>query len=383
MKLEANKILLFIIITSLVIKFALLSYVVIKAPSAKFMPDTRTYTEPGMNLIEKGVFATFDNWNNIQYEINRTPGYPVFIAFLRKVLRFSFDSIIFVQILLITFAGYIIYKAAYELDRNIALLAAFIFLFDLPVTISSLMLLTEALYTVFIACFMYFFLKYLRDKKISILIFSALMLAIATYVKPTSYYLGICLAGGVIYAFFRVNKKIAIRHGLILLLVFYSCLGIWHYRNYIVTGSGDFTIIDDRDLQHMGLTHNYARYKVSKNIEMDPFLYYINHTARSIMQFLALPGTLKYLGSKPLKVASKIYAYPWMIFWLIGLFFARYDKLPYRYLLFTILYFMVVSVVVIGLCVGSRFRVPVMPLISILSASGWVRIVGFMIKSGG
>ena len=93
------------------------------------------------------------------------------------------------------------------------------------------MLLTEALYTVFMAAFMYFFLKYLKEYRISALLYSVLILAIATYIKPVSYYLGICLAAGVIYVLFRKNLKKAIAHALILLFVFYSLLGVWHYRN--------------------------------------------------------------------------------------------------------------------------------------------------------
>lgn len=374
-KLYNNKILLLIIISmALASKLALFSYAAIKAPSAKFMPDTPTYVEPGINLIEKGAFAVFSDSGEIRYEIKRTPGYPIFVAILNKVLRLSFDSIIIVQILLITLAGYIVYKAAYELDENTALLACFIFLFDQPTTISALMLLTEALYTVFIAFFLYLFLKYLRENKISSLISSTLMLVIATYVKPTSYYLGLCLAGGVIYAFFRLDIKKAVVHAVILLLIFYSSLGLWQYRNYARTGNADFTVIDDIDLRHMGLINKYERDGGLERIRMGPFMYYFSHTTRSVIQFFTIPGTLKYLESKGIKAASKIYGYPWMVFWLIGLFFAKYDKLPYRFLLLVVLYFALASVIVTGLCVGSRFRVPVMPLISILSASGWVRI---------
>lgn len=374
-KLTPNKILILVIIASFTLKLALFGYAAIKVPSAKFMPDTYTYTEPGINLIEKGVFATFDDSGEIRYEINRTPGYPIFIAILNKVLKLSYDSIIIVQIFLITLAGFIVYKAAYELDRNIALLAALIFLFDQPTTIATLMLLTEALYTVFMAFFMYLFLKYLRGYKIHSLISSALILAIATYIKPTSYYLGICLAVGIVYVLLRINIKKAIVHVLTLLLVFYSVLGLWHCRNYVRTGRADFTVIDNRNFNQYALTHKYARYKVSKKIEMDPLPYYVNHTVRSFIQYFTIPGTFKYFKSRGLKVASKIYGYPWMVFWLVGVFFARYDKLPYRFLLLTALYFALVSVVIVSLCVGSRFRVPIMPLISILSASGWVRIV--------
>ncbi len=356
------------------VKIALFSYAAINIPSMKFMPDTPTYIEPGINLVEKGVFATFDDNGKIQYVIHRTPGYPIFIGLLRKIFKLSFDYIVVVQILLITLAGYIIYKAAFDLDRNIALLAAFIFLFDLPVTLSALMLLTEALYTVFIALFIFFFLKYLKGHKIGLLVLSILMLVIATYIRPISYYLGICLAGGVIYFFYRIDIKKAIAHALIILMIFYSFLGLWHYRNYVRTGDGNFTVVDDEGLYRIGLLRKYAKEDDPENVKTGPFLYYTGRTVSSFIQFFTLPGTLKYFRSQPIKMASKIYGYLWMVFWLIGIFFARYDKLPFRFLLLIVLYFAMVSIVVVGLAVGSRFRAPVMPLLSILSANGWMRI---------
>ncbi len=372
-----QKILLLVIISSLAVKFALCGFAAINAPSAKLMPDTSTYIEPGINLVEKGVFATFNNKGNIRYEINRTPGYPLFIAALNRWFGLSFNAIVVIQILLITLAGYIVYKTASGVEENTALLAVFIFVFDQPTTISTLMLLTEALYAVFMAVFIYYFLRYLREKGIGMLMLSAVTLVIATYIRPVSYYLGVCIAFGIFFAFFRPNAKKAIAHGLIFFMVFYSLIGLWQYRNYIRTGNNDFTIIDNQDLSHMGLLHKYKRDGGFEALRMSPAAYYANRSFRSALEFFTLPGTLKYLKWRPLRVASKIYGYPWMVFWLTGLFFAAYKRLEYRFLLLTVLYFMAVSVFVVGLCIGSRFRVPVMPLLSILSASGWMRIIAY------
>lgn len=370
-----QRILLLIIISSLLIKLALFSYAAINVPSAKFMPDTPSYIEPGVNLVEKGVFATIDDAGNILYENNRTPGYPLFLAVLNRVFGLSFNFIILIQILLITLTGFIVYKTAYELDKNIALLASFIFLFDQPTTISSLMLLTAALYTVFMAGFIYLFLKYLRERKIGTLTLSALILAAATYIRPTSYYLGICLACGILYAFLRIDIKKGIIHALIMLLIFYSILGLWHYRNYVRVENPDFTIIDNLDLNHMGLLHKYHRDGGFRGTGQQPFYYYVNRSVRSTIEFFTLPGTLKYLKSRPIRVVSKIYGYSWMVFWIIGLAFSGFGRLEYRFLLLTILYFMLAAVIITGLCISSRLRVPAMPLISILSAVGWVKIV--------
>src|SRR3989338_3374546 len=66
-----NRNIILIIGLSSAIRLALFGYAAISVPSAKFMPDTPTYLEPGINLIEKGVFATFDDNGQIRYEINR------------------------------------------------------------------------------------------------------------------------------------------------------------------------------------------------------------------------------------------------------------------------------------------------------------------------
>lgn len=367
-----NKILILIMAASLAIKFAIFGYGIISMPSYKFMPDTPTYIEPGANLVERGMFATFANDGTIKYEVIRTPGYPLFLGFLNKSMGLSFDWVIAIQLLLVTFAGYVVYKAAYELDKKIALLAAFIFLFDLPVTMTSLLLLSESLYTVFIAIFMYLFLRYLKTRNVYILISSAALLVCGTYIRPISYYLGLCIAGGIFFSLIAADFKKAIAHCLIFLMIFYGLTGIWSYRNYIRTGTAEFSPIGKMDLQSMGLTHKYAREIQSKNIKTIPALYYADQAVECINIFFTRPGTLKYLRSVPIKALSKVFGYPWVVFWIAGLFFARYNKVTHLFLLFTILYFMAVSVVGVGLCVGSRFRAPVMPLIAILSASGWM-----------
>jgi len=373
-----KKILILIISASLVIKLALFAYAAVNAPDAKFMPDTKTYLEPGKNLIEKGSFATFDGSGNIIYERSRTPGYPIFLAFLKYVLKLPFNAIILVQILLITLAGYIVYKAAHKLDGNIALLAAFIFLFDQPTTISALMLLSEALCTVFTALFMYFFLKYLRDRGLGRLVVSALMLAAATYIRPAGYYLGIYLAIGVIYALSRVNLKKGIIHALIFFLLFYSMLGTWQCRNYLRSGYADFSTIVKTNIYRWGPLHKYERDGGYEATKMSPFAYYPDLVTRMAIQYFTVPGTLKYLKSEGLKAASKVYGYPWVVFWLVGLIFARYDKLSSRFLISVILYFAAGAILITGLTISSRYRVPTMPMISILSASGWIRLAGLL-----
>ncbi|MBN1872351.1 MAG: glycosyltransferase family 39 protein [Candidatus Omnitrophica bacterium] len=379
-KLTHKNVLIIIIVLSLAVKLGLFCYAFFNVPSLKFMPDTPTYLEPGINLIEKGAFGTYDENGVLHYEINRTPGYPLFLAILNKTFNLSLDAIVVIQIFLITLAGYMVYKAAQEVDKNIAPLAAFIFLFDQPTTLASLMLLSEALYTLFIAIFIYLFLRYLNERRLSLLLSLTVTIVAATYIRPVSYYIGIFLAGGIVYALYRPSLTRALVHGLTLLLVFYSLLGVWHYRNFSATGNADFTVIDNRDLNHMGFVHKYGRDDGLEGTGAGPVRYYADLVIESIVQFFTLPGTFKYFKSETLRMASKIFGYPWVFFWIVGLFFARYGEVKGQALLLILLYFMLASIFVVGLCVGSRFRVPVMPLVSILSAAGWMKIYSFFKK---
>ena len=76
----------------------------------------------------------------------------------------------------------------------------------------------------------------------------------------------------------------------------------------------------------MGLLHKYTRQSEITRKETGPLLFYIKDTTKSFLNFMTRPGTLKYLRSTPLKVASKIFGYPWIIALIIGYFLVFGNK---------------------------------------------------------
>ena len=86
------------------------------------------------------------------------------------------------------------------------------------------------------------------------------------------------------------------------------------------------------------------------------------------------PASLKHLDSKPIKLAGKIFAYPFIVFWFVGLVLGIWKgwREPHlQFCIIMIMYFTVVTVLSILLNVGSRFRLPMMPFIAVLAAYGW------------
>lgn len=169
-----TKLILIITIIAFCIKFSLFAYMLIFSPGAKFQPDSTDYINTGIMLVSQGVFAQ-DNSGTPVYELRRTPGYPLFLGILHGIMRIPFEGVIFLQLLLTMLAAFITYKTALEIDKRIAFLSGAIVLFDLPTAMFSLQILTEALFLLLISLFMFVFVRYLRNRKVKLVILSAIL----------------------------------------------------------------------------------------------------------------------------------------------------------------------------------------------------------------
>jgi peptide/nickel transport system permease protein len=222
---------------------------------------------------------------------------------------------------------------------------------------------------------MYAIIIYLKNKKIYTLLLSAVILAIATYVRPISYYLGVIIAIIVVYINIRRDIRKAFIQSIIFLVIVYSIIGIWHYRNYIRFKEPVFSIVANSNLQRFSIFKSYEKNKQAKEEGVSPLRYYINVAYHSLMSFMTTPGTLKDFKCQTLKILGKIIGYPWMVFWILGFLFAITKirkNIYYNALLIIILYFMTISILGVTLLVDERFRVPVMPFIAIISTYGWI-----------
>ena len=111
-----KKTLIYIIIVALAIKLFFFGYAAVNAPLAKISPDTPSYLEPGMMLVEKGLFATERADGTLHYETVRTPGFPLFYGLLHGIMKLPDDGVVLVQVLLTVLAGIIVYFAAVKVS---------------------------------------------------------------------------------------------------------------------------------------------------------------------------------------------------------------------------------------------------------------------------
>ncbi|MCX5700693.1 MAG: glycosyltransferase family 39 protein [Candidatus Omnitrophica bacterium] len=380
---KIDKKILIIVIAALIIKLSLFFFASIHAPQGKLLPDSYGYLRLADTFATKGIFGIQNEDGTMSYERFRTPGYPLFLGIFKDILKIPLDGIIFIQIVITLLVAYIIYKTAYKIAPQIALLSSAIILFDPPITISSLAVMAESLLLLFISLFIFSFILYLNSRKVIFLLLSALSLVLATYVKPVPYYLGFVLFFFILYSNWGKIFWKYFKHALIFLLIVYSLLGIWQVRNYARFHNVAFSSVENENYGKM-LFRRYARNNDPNAKGMSPVSYYINASIRCALSFMTRPGSLKYFKSHLLTVIGKVLAYPWMVFWLVGFIWGTVKfrrDLYVQLLLVIIAYFTLASVGMLAWDAAERYRVPMVPCIAIISAYGWANLLSYCHKS--
>jgi len=373
----SNKIFCILIILAIAFKVALFSFAVISCPESKLQIDSDIYLKTSRNLLSKGSFALSYSNGRPNYEKYRTPGYPLFLGTLNSKFKIPLNGVLAVQILLTMLSGFIVYKTAFLVDGKIAKLSMLIVLFDPPSSVFSLMILTESLFMLLMALFMYLFVKYIKYGKINLLCLSAVVLSASVYTKPIAYYLIVPVVMFLVYLCWEKGWRTVVKHVLVFVLIVCVLIGLWHYRNVKRFNDNRFSSISNATLQLEGLFGSYSRNKDPYTMGMKPVPYYISVTTRCFMSLMTRPVPFKYFKSDVLKVAGKVFCYPWIVFWIIGFIggIAVSRKNIYiQFLLVVVLYFVVATVGGAMWGSGPRFRVPMVPFIAIVSAYGWSKI---------
>ncbi|MBU0468229.1 MAG: glycosyltransferase family 39 protein [Candidatus Omnitrophica bacterium] len=377
---KTNRKFIVLIAIALLLKIALFSYVACSARQSMFAPDSEGYIKTGITLITEGKFATENTKGIFIYQLYRTPGYPLFLGILNVFFRIPLIGIVFVQMVLTVIAGYFTYKAALLIDEELAPLSALIVLFDPPATVFSMMLLTEALFLFLISLFMYLFLSFLRTEKIVSLVLSALVIVAAVYVRPVVYFIPVAMAIFLVFVFMRKSPKKAFFNALVFALIVYGMIAPWHLRNIKRFNMNKFCSINNATISEQwgtGLYRSYKRNKDPISKGLPPVAYYSNVTARCLFSLFTRPANFKYFGNRAITVVGKVFSYPWIFFWMLGLLVGlskMKGNTALYFLAFIILYFTTTTVFATMWGSGPRFRVPMVPFMAILSAYGWQNI---------
>jgi 4-amino-4-deoxy-L-arabinose transferase-like glycosyltransferase len=207
---------------------------------------TAMYLRPAMSLYSTGRLAV-----DGAPELLHPPGYTSLLAAGLWTGHLELVAVA-VQLLLAAATIWLIYgiTLSWTHRRGAALGAALLAAIEPMSIVFSSLLMTETLFTFLFVLSIQRLLRYLSTQSLAALIQTALLLAVATLVRPVSYYLPTILAAMLLaHALWRsAGLRRAASYAAIFWAVSMAPLVAWQVRNYVETGYSGFAAIADFNL---------------------------------------------------------------------------------------------------------------------------------------
>jgi hypothetical protein len=207
--------------------------------------DTSSYLGPGLNLMQHGSFTSAG-----APELDRTPGYPIF-AMLTGMASGNVLLTCTIQIVLSLVSLLLIAKIADRVfpNRNAGAIAAWLYAVEPLSMVSTVRVMPETLFVFLLLVVIERVFVFQQTHRLSILALAGAFLAVATYVRPVSYYLGFALAIGIAFTAPR-QRGFRWKAPIVFLLTFVPSLALWQTRNYVETGYSGFSSIVEQNLYY-------------------------------------------------------------------------------------------------------------------------------------
>jgi hypothetical protein len=386
-------------------------------PERAFDHDSRLYLRLAGSLLDSFSFPS----------IFRTPVYPSFIAFIYSLFGKYPQALLIFQYLLDSLTAIfvvLIFSRMFQNSRY-SYLAGFIYAVNPFAIFYSNMILTETLFTLVLAVSVYYFIIFLQTQERKFIFLSSLLLGAATLCRPISIYLPLFLLPFIFVAGHKFRYKL--KAGAAFLIISYMVLIPWYMRNY--NEYGRWTLSTVSDLNYFvsyapevmmikndpssigkfnineGIEHfqrimwNRAKKKYGWNdsspfsvvedpgrmailgkegkkvILNDPFIFIASHiicVGRVLFPFY--PPFHEIIGndSKTIALLSLVLDFSVMGFFALGIISFLRGERPklLKVVIFSMITVIIYFSFIPGIIGYSRFRVPVLPYISIFSAAG-------------
>ena len=243
--------LLLILAGSFLLRLGLLIHLSASDPAQFLTNDSTSYINSARALHQTGSFAVSPESPDVPQTV-RTPGYPVLIAGVYALFGERNAPVVFVQVLLSVGTLILVFVVARNRwGPGVAVWATLILALDQVSLAFSLKILTETLFT-FLLFAMLATIATISDSSRAAgrAVLAGLLLALATMVRPISYYLilPMVLALPLSGRFRKRSLRRASDACLLLLLPFVLLVGGWQVRNYQRTGSVELSTIQGRNL---------------------------------------------------------------------------------------------------------------------------------------
>lgn len=364
--------------------------------------DSHEYLSISKNLFEQDEYSIAnpnpDHFPEFKGEYPtrmRQPLYPLFLTFTYWLPGESINFVLILQILLNISSYFIIYKIAILIfSDKFFKKTKYILALYFPLWILSTMILSETLFIFLLTLYLYLFIEAAKRNK-KYFVYAGFVLGLVFLTRPIALFV---LIISILYLIFEHHGSEFFKKSFLILLPFLIAISPWFIRNGISLGDytplssdGNYNFwsstlgvdnrpwIDDRDFSEIvaeGYYHDRAAdnkffSKAVENIIQEPLLTLSYALQRIIKTWTYFPGTRDYIN-------NKLIYYPFQLFQIIVLFLALMGLFagePHRskfILIIPALSFSVVLFFSIGL---SRFLIPAMPFILLLTGQGMAYLI--------
>lgn len=234
-------------------KFFTFSFVYLTAPNRILSPDSASYIDSALSVLQTGTFSVSSDFPKIP-QVERTPGYPLFIASILGWGKEQYFLLILSQLLVSLGTIYLCHVIARHLwSLRIANITTLFLSLDIISFVNAQKVLAETLFTFSLCLTAFAGITLLKRSRHSCVLTCAtsILLALTTLVRPITYYLvgPFLLVCGISWRqYYHWPWKKILIFALLFLVPWTFFIGGWHFRNYWKTGYAEFTSIEGINL---------------------------------------------------------------------------------------------------------------------------------------
>jgi len=191
--------------------------------------DELDYDSIAANLASGRGFSL----NSTTLSIDRTPGYPFFLAVIYLIFGHNIFIAKIAQLIINALTCVILYLLTKRIfGEKIAIYTAIFVAVYPPLATMALSLYSEALFTFLFALSILLLQIAIEKERLTIFCLSGLSLALATHTRPTPILFPLMVLAAV--PFLNKKRKLLLKGISIYLIVFGVVLSLWILRNYII-----------------------------------------------------------------------------------------------------------------------------------------------------
>ncbi len=208
---------------------------VLPHPERALDADSKGYLLLAEQLLDSHSFPS----------ILRTPVYPFFIAVVYSFLGKFPQAVLLFQYLVDSFTAIIVVLLFFRLFQNVtySVLAGFLYAVNPFSVFYSTRILSETVFTFLFTVAVYFFVLFLFNRRKLFLSVSSLLLGIAVLCRPIAFYTPLLLVPCIFFAGYALKDRM--RNVLIFLMVFFAVLLPWYAKNHAQYGRWTLSTIAD------------------------------------------------------------------------------------------------------------------------------------------